>query len=80
MKSVHSSQKLWLALAATIAAAGLVSCSASRKAARTVSTSSPKPVQLILDSDFGSSTDDLFALMMIHNYMDEGLEIGRAHV
>ena len=28
---------------------------------------------MILDSDFGSSTDDLFALMMIHNYIDEGL-------
>ena len=31
-----------------------------------------KPIQMILDSDFGSSTDDLFALMMIHHYIDEG--------
>ncbi|MCR5151825.1 MAG: hypothetical protein K6A98_01580 [Prevotella sp.] len=31
-----------------------------------------KPVNLILDADFGSSTDDLFALMMIHHYIDEG--------
>ena len=30
------------------------------------------PVQMILDSDFGSSTDDLFALMMLHHYIDEG--------
>lgn len=32
-----------------------------------------KPIQMILDSDFGSSTDDLFAIMMIHHYIDEGL-------
>ena len=31
-----------------------------------------KPIQMILDSDFGSSTDDLFALMMSHHYIDEG--------
>lgn len=31
-----------------------------------------QPIQMILDSDFGSSTDDLFALMMIHHYIDEG--------
>lgn len=31
------------------------------------------PVKMILDSDFGSSTDDLFALMMLHHYIDEGL-------
>lgn len=28
---------------------------------------------MILDSDFGSSTDDLFALMMLHHYIDDGL-------
>lgn len=32
-----------------------------------------KPIQMILDSDFGSSTDDLFALMMLNHYMDDGL-------
>jgi len=32
-----------------------------------------KPIQMILDSDFGSSTDDLFAIMMLNHYMDEGL-------
>lgn len=31
-----------------------------------------EPIQMILDSDFGSSTDDLFALMMIHHYIDQG--------
>ncbi|MBO4825725.1 MAG: hypothetical protein J5506_00615 [Prevotella sp.] len=33
----------------------------------------PQPVQMILDSDFGSSTDDLFALMMLNHYIDDGL-------
>ncbi|MBR1804457.1 MAG: nucleoside hydrolase [Muribaculaceae bacterium] len=32
-----------------------------------------KPITMILDSDFGSSTDDLFALMMLHHYIDDGL-------
>ena len=36
-------------------------------------TAKPKPVQMILDSDFGSSTDDLFALMMLNHYIDDGL-------
>lgn len=31
-----------------------------------------KPVNIILDADFGSSTDDLFALMMLHHYIDQG--------
>lgn len=33
---------------------------------------SHKPIQMILDADFGSSTDDLFALMMAHHYIDDG--------
>lgn len=44
---------------------------------QTVVTTPPltqqKPVQMILDSDFGSSTDDLFAIMMLHHYIDDGL-------
>ncbi len=35
---------------------------------------------MILDADFGSSTDDLFALMMLHHYIDEGLVDLRAIV
>lgn len=31
-----------------------------------------RPIQMILDSDFGSSTDDLFALMMLNHYIDDG--------
>jgi len=30
------------------------------------------PIGMILDADFGSSTDDLFALMMLNHYIDEG--------
>jgi hypothetical protein len=32
-----------------------------------------QPMPMILDTDFGSSTDDLFALMMLYHYMEEGL-------
>ncbi len=31
-----------------------------------------EPIRMILDSDFGSSTDDLFALMMLNHYIDDG--------
>lgn len=33
---------------------------------------STQKVNMILDADFGSSTDDLFALMMLHHYIDDG--------
>ena len=37
-------------------------------------TTTQQPVvKMILDSDFGSSTDDLFALMMLNHYIDDGL-------
>ena len=29
-------------------------------------------MRIILDSDFGSSTDDLFTLLMMHRYADQG--------
>lgn len=32
-----------------------------------------EPVKMILDADFGSSTDDLFTLMMLNHYIDDGL-------
>ena len=31
-----------------------------------------KDIRIILDCDMGSSTDDMFALMMLHRYMDMG--------
>ena len=46
-------------------------CASKQMAVEPVA-SKPAPVQMILDSDFGSSTDDLFALMMLHHYIDEG--------
>ena len=44
-------------------------CASKQMAVETVANK-PAPVQMILDSDFGSSTDDLFALMMLHHYID----------
>ena len=68
---------LWAMCAATV----LVGCGVQRHAdgttAQAASVFSPtqeiQPIQIILDSDFGSSTDDLFALMMLHHYIDDGL-------
>ena len=68
---------LWAMCAATV----LVGCGIQRHAdgitAQAASVFSPtqetQPIQMILDSDFGSSTDDLFALMMLHHYIDDGL-------
>ena len=57
--------------------AGFTAC-ASKKQVAAVSSplleSQPakQPMQMILDSDFGSSTDDLFALMMLNHYIDDG--------
>lgn len=57
--------------------AGFSAC-ASKKQIAAVSSpvleSQPakQPIQMILDSDFGSSTDDLFALMMLNHYIDDG--------
>lgn len=55
---------------------GLTSCSTKQKlvTSNTYSqTQNREKIKMILDSDFGSSTDDLFALMMLHHYMDDGL-------
>lgn len=68
---------LWAICAATV----LVGCGVQRHAdgttAQAASVFTPvqetQPIQMILDSDFGSSTDDLFALMMLHHYIDDGL-------
>lgn len=64
-----------MAVAAT-AIFALSSCGSQRAATATAqpsATAATQPVQMILDSDFGSSTDDLFALMMINHYIDDGL-------
>jgi len=50
----------------------MVQACASKQMAVEPVVNKPAPVQMILDTDFGSSTDDLFALMMLHHYIDEG--------
>lgn len=60
----------------TLAAlAGLTSCKTHSILEDRSATSlqNHTPVKMILDADFGSSTDDLFALMMLNNYIDSGL-------
>ena len=54
---------------------GLQACKTQNNVTTTAQapTEKAKPIQMILDSDFGSSTDDLFALMMLNHYMDDGL-------
>jgi hypothetical protein len=55
---------------------GLYACKTqtiTEPATTVVQNTKPQPIQMILDSDFGSSTDDLFALMMLNHYIDEGL-------
>jgi len=54
---------------------GLCSCKTSSTISKPLAESHESvrtAIPLILDSDFGSSTDDLFALMMIHHYIDDG--------
>lgn len=54
---------------------GLSSCASQRQLTdnKITTVSQRETVKMILDSDFGSSTDDLFALMMIHHYIDDGV-------
>ena len=51
----------------------LLACPLSTSAATVQANEQREPVKMILDSDFGSSTDDLFLLMMLNHYMDDGL-------
>lgn len=54
--------------------AGMNSCKTQSAVANTpLPQEKQQPIQMILDSDFGSSTDDLFALMMLNHYIDDGL-------
>ena len=43
----------------------LLACPLSTSAATVQANEQREPVKMILDSDFGSSTDDLFLLMML---------------
>ena len=54
-----------------VVAVMMQACASKQVAVESVAVKE-KPIPMILDSDFGSSTDDLFALMMLHHYIDEG--------
>lgn len=79
MKQNQQTRKLWqvtLGMAAAVAmTVGLCGCKTQTVATQppVVEVQKPQPVNMILDADFGSSTDDLFALMMLHHYIDDGL-------
>ena len=64
-------------LFAAVVIVALSSCASKKELTspqvRIPSLQSRQPIKMILDSDFGSSTDDLFALMMLHHYIDDGL-------
>ncbi|MBR1543442.1 MAG: hypothetical protein IJ626_00935 [Muribaculaceae bacterium] len=64
-----------LMMAATVLlSVGLSSCKTQSALSSTqLPQVKQQPIQMILDSDFGSSTDDLFALMMLNHYIDDGL-------
>ncbi len=67
---------LSLSLFVAVIAIGIASCSSTKQvvnnAPNVPKAQKAEPINLILDADFGSSTDDLFALMMINHFMDEG--------
>lgn len=78
MKQDHHNPIAQHAIIMMMAAAVVMGFSACKTASsldlpQTTLANDKKPVQMILDSDFGSSTDDLFALMMLNHYMDDGL-------
>lgn len=78
MKQNHHNPIAQHAIIMMMAAAVVMGFSACKTASsldlpQTTLANDKKPVQMILDSDFGSSTDDLFALMMLNHYMDDGL-------
>lgn len=80
MKTTMKLSMQWIASSLTAVATlmALCACTAQRGVVEPPVAAMPvvqrvQPVKLILDSDFGSSTDDLFALMMLHHYIDDGL-------
>lgn len=69
--AIHLGTNLMMAVALALV---FTACKTQQVAQQRIYQPQPenKPIQMILDSDFGSSTDDLFALMMIHHYIDQG--------
>ena len=64
--------RIFLAVAVLISLCSCKTSSTLAKPSADNKESVRTAIPLILDSDFGSSTDDLFALMMIHHYIDDG--------
>ena len=60
----------WLAMAFFCAITFLVSCSNEDSPTRTQQEYTGVPL-VILDTDIGSSTDDLFAMMMLYRYQNQ---------
>ncbi len=73
MKKTHSImiRCLLSVVAVVVLSFFLPSCKTHSAAPKPIAVA-PAPLSLILDADFGSSTDDLFALMMLHHYVDAG--------
>ena len=72
-KTLHAAA---LSMTAVALLAGMSACrtqSVVEKQILLPETNQKPVVNMILDSDFGSSTDDLFALMMLNHYIDDGL-------
>lgn len=70
--ALHRGMNMVLAVAVALAFTACKTQTMNQQTAYQPQQPKEKPIQMILDSDFGSSTDDLFALMMIHHYIDEG--------
>ncbi len=74
MRLFMNTFKMATLAAMVLLTAGMNSCKTQSAVANTpLPQEKQQPIQMILDSDFGSSTDDLFALMMLNHYIDDGL-------
>jgi len=87
MKKMMTTVRLSIAVMMMAMTTGLCSCSTQKKVVQPAETAVAiqqtrtanndyqmrEPIKMILDADFGSSTDDLFALMMLNHYIDDGL-------
>ena len=77
MKKIKNQKTLCAVIVALFMLTGFSACHTTETTVinqqPSTNTYHPSPVNMILDADFGSSTDDLFALMMLNHYIDEGL-------
>ena len=75
MRNLRFKSICYVSLAMLAIMSGLSSCKTQNAVVSSpvASSHATQPITMILDSDFGSSTDDLFALMMLNHYIDDGL-------